>query len=157
MLRRPPRSTRTDTLFPYTTLFRSVAGHALLPGRGEEDRRTVRGAKVFALAVPRRRVVDLEEELPQLAVADARRVEHDLHRLGVRAVVAIGRVGHVAAAVAHACGHHAVHLAQQLLHAPEAAAGKDRLLVRHHAPPVLVFAGAASAASSPRGSSTCPR
>src|SRR3546814_1061994 len=26
MLRRPPRSTRTDTLFPYTTLFRSHAG-----------------------------------------------------------------------------------------------------------------------------------
>src|SRR3546814_2173426 len=25
MLRRPPRSTRTDTLFPYTTLFRSFA------------------------------------------------------------------------------------------------------------------------------------
>src|SRR3546814_4070180 len=25
MLRRPPRSTRTDTLFPYTTLFRSYA------------------------------------------------------------------------------------------------------------------------------------
>src|SRR3546814_21177439 len=28
MIRRPPRSTRTDTLFPYTTLFRSV-GEAL--------------------------------------------------------------------------------------------------------------------------------
>src|SRR3546814_11725995 len=32
MIRRPPRSTRTDTLFPYTTLFRSrpsatIAGH----------------------------------------------------------------------------------------------------------------------------------
>src|SRR3546814_8454068 len=26
MIRRPPRSTRTDTLFPYTTLFRSVRG-----------------------------------------------------------------------------------------------------------------------------------
>src|SRR3546814_3263269 len=26
MIRRPPRSTRTDTLFPYTTLFRSVIG-----------------------------------------------------------------------------------------------------------------------------------
>src|SRR3546814_9291534 len=26
MLRRPPRSTRTDTLFPYTTPFRSVSG-----------------------------------------------------------------------------------------------------------------------------------
>src|SRR3546814_3032179 len=25
MIRRPPRSTRTDTLFPYTTLFRSFA------------------------------------------------------------------------------------------------------------------------------------
>src|SRR3546814_15627790 len=28
MLRRPPRSTRTDTLFPYTTLFRSDARQA---------------------------------------------------------------------------------------------------------------------------------
>src|SRR3546814_3031575 len=27
MIRRPPRSTRTDTLFPYTTLFRSTAIH----------------------------------------------------------------------------------------------------------------------------------
>src|SRR3546814_4379982 len=26
MIRRPPRSTRTDTLFPYTTLFRSLIG-----------------------------------------------------------------------------------------------------------------------------------
>src|SRR3546814_20481117 len=26
MIRRPPRSTRTDTLFPYTTLFRSAPG-----------------------------------------------------------------------------------------------------------------------------------
>src|SRR3546814_2846442 len=26
MIRRPPRSTRTDTLFPYTTLFRSLSG-----------------------------------------------------------------------------------------------------------------------------------
>src|SRR3546814_2943690 len=26
MIRRPPRSTRTDTLFPYTTLFRSSGG-----------------------------------------------------------------------------------------------------------------------------------
>src|SRR3546814_18191061 len=28
MIRRPPRSTRTDTLFPYTTLFRSRANNA---------------------------------------------------------------------------------------------------------------------------------
>src|SRR3546814_4809176 len=35
MIRRPPRSTRTDTLFPYTTLFRSVlAGSGLDPKVG---------------------------------------------------------------------------------------------------------------------------
>src|SRR3546814_10983090 len=28
MIRRPPRSTRTDTLFPYTTLFRSIVEQA---------------------------------------------------------------------------------------------------------------------------------
>src|SRR3546814_2075523 len=32
MIRRPPRSTRTDTLFPYTTLFRS--GHQPMAARG---------------------------------------------------------------------------------------------------------------------------
>src|SRR3546814_9095346 len=35
MIRRPPRSTRTDTLFPYTTLFRSarrISTHIRLPG-----------------------------------------------------------------------------------------------------------------------------
>src|SRR3546814_14856919 len=36
MIRRPPRSTRTDTLFPYTTLFRSegmlIAGGGCLAG-----------------------------------------------------------------------------------------------------------------------------
>src|SRR3546814_6145556 len=32
MIRRPPRSTRTDTLFPYTTLFRSAGGGVGLVG-----------------------------------------------------------------------------------------------------------------------------
>src|SRR3546814_4510865 len=42
MLRRPPRSTRTDTLFPYTTLFLSVA----VAGDAEEvgGRQPLRGA-----------------------------------------------------------------------------------------------------------------
>src|SRR3546814_6522722 len=36
MIRRPPRSTRTDTLFPYTTPFRNVAaGHARAAGRND--------------------------------------------------------------------------------------------------------------------------
>src|SRR3546814_2281175 len=34
MMRRPPRSTRTDTLFPYTTLFRSSGGGNRSPPRG---------------------------------------------------------------------------------------------------------------------------
>src|SRR3546814_13720866 len=42
MIRRPPRSTRTDTLFPYTTLFRSRLGPD--PGRG--DRVQQRGGEV---------------------------------------------------------------------------------------------------------------
>src|SRR3546814_11792873 len=32
MIRRPPRSTRTDTLFPYTTLFRSINRRPAPPG-----------------------------------------------------------------------------------------------------------------------------
>src|SRR3546814_12200942 len=44
MSRRPPRSTRTDTLFPYTTLFRSgvdmagAAGQRVVPLGHEGDR-----------------------------------------------------------------------------------------------------------------------
>src|SRR3546814_2022109 len=33
MIRRPPRSTRTDTLFPYTTLFRSIVTRKKSVGR----------------------------------------------------------------------------------------------------------------------------
>src|SRR3546814_9885615 len=44
MIRRPPRSTRTDTLFPYTTLFRSA-------GRLRRLRRAV--ASVALLSNPR--------------------------------------------------------------------------------------------------------
>src|SRR3546814_18101414 len=37
MIRRPPRSTRTDTLFPYTTLFRSIRQKRELPNYGTFD------------------------------------------------------------------------------------------------------------------------
>src|SRR3546814_2388035 len=48
MIRRPPRSTRTDTLFPYTTLFRSgdhLEGLRPLPARRRhrEGRKRLRG------------------------------------------------------------------------------------------------------------------
>src|SRR3546814_9578276 len=38
MIRRPPRSTRTDTLFPYTTLFRSDQNEGELADLGEARR-----------------------------------------------------------------------------------------------------------------------
>src|SRR3546814_10321388 len=38
MIRRPPRSTRTDTLFPYTTLFRSLDQPVFLGGPVEPSR-----------------------------------------------------------------------------------------------------------------------
>src|SRR3546814_12293449 len=37
--RRPPRSTRTDTLFPYTTLFRAHRASARTPRQARTDRR----------------------------------------------------------------------------------------------------------------------
>src|SRR3546814_11301454 len=39
MIRRPPRSTRTDTLFPYTTLFRSRPLHGDAGGKDARARR----------------------------------------------------------------------------------------------------------------------
>src|SRR3546814_2376793 len=42
MIRRPPRSTRTDTLFPYTTLFRSHLTHPVA-GAGRAAAETASG------------------------------------------------------------------------------------------------------------------
>src|SRR3546814_2487977 len=50
MIRRPPRSTRTDTLFPYTTLFRSpdmYLGHLRPRIIFGEDRREPVGGNLF--------------------------------------------------------------------------------------------------------------
>src|SRR3546814_6368465 len=52
MIRRPPRSTRTDTLFPYTTLFRSLAAAAARHSRNGQipltSSATLRSMVVFA-------------------------------------------------------------------------------------------------------------
>src|SRR3546814_1094235 len=65
MIRRPPRSTRTDTLFPYTTLFRSLAPaadlggnltHLLLVDAADLDRGVVRGLDLDAF---RHREIDV--------------------------------------------------------------------------------------------------
>src|SRR3546814_5353093 len=53
MIRRPPRSTRTDTLFPYTTLFRSVHRRHLRSIGAGADR------KALAAAVGAELMVDI--------------------------------------------------------------------------------------------------
>src|SRR3546814_3425725 len=50
MIRRPPRSTRTDTLFPYTTLFRSPATQRQYPMGGRVGERA--GAACAARRIP---------------------------------------------------------------------------------------------------------
>src|SRR3546814_16343618 len=53
MIRRPPRSTRTDPLFPYTTLFRSAARPAVPAAQGDVLRRLAGTAQICAVAHPR--------------------------------------------------------------------------------------------------------
>src|SRR3546814_10232969 len=63
MIRRPPRSTRTDTLFPYTTLFRSRAG----------DRSDRHGRRVLPELLRRR---GLDHRLHRPAAGHGRSEEH---------------------------------------------------------------------------------
>src|SRR3546814_14186839 len=66
MIRGPPRSTRTDTLFPYTTLFRSLIGEreaARAPGCPSE--RTVLLSKISAVG----RCAETRARLESLIVA----------------------------------------------------------------------------------------
>src|SRR3546814_2351446 len=64
MIRRPPRSTRTDTLFPYTTLFRSTHMRIGFIGLG------TMGASMAA---------NLQEAGYDLLVHDLRRASADRH------------------------------------------------------------------------------
>src|SRR3546814_5523896 len=78
MIRRPPRSTRTDTLFPYTTLFRSGGnvfgirpaprtGPPLTPPASGRGTYSVRTPHIFA-------VVHMHDDLR--AAGDVRSEEH---------------------------------------------------------------------------------
>src|SRR3546814_5707540 len=61
MIRRPPRSTRTDTLFPYTTLFRSLPHRAhrqVAPGLSADLRPAALGLRgILRPDVGRRRLL----------------------------------------------------------------------------------------------------
>src|SRR3546814_10974702 len=78
MLRRPPRSTRTDTLFPYTTLFRSLCDPSrpvvAAPAR---QRRRADQSRGVALVSPDRR--QRTHPHRRYLVADRDRWHHDNH------------------------------------------------------------------------------
>src|SRR3546814_11062597 len=71
MIRRPPRSTRTDTLFPYTTLFRSRM-------RTHQSRLRNVGVHPRTTALGRTRVIVANEDRELLSVG----VEHVEHEIG---------------------------------------------------------------------------
>src|SRR3546814_15345159 len=72
MFRRPPRSTRTDTLFPYTTLFRSRVEALALR------------VEIAEISGPDR---DRADRQPHLAVIDPVPVDQPVERLAQRRVV----------------------------------------------------------------------
>src|SRR3546814_6358034 len=97
MIRRPPRSTRTDTLFPYTTLFRSAdrqqpvfaRGVLLAQDLGGDGEVAVRVQQVARAGVAL--LVVAEVDLAQARV-DAR-VRRGAHRLlQARAGIGAGRI-----------------------------------------------------------------
>src|SRR3546814_9328968 len=97
MIRRPPRSTRTDTLFPYTTLFRS--GRREAPGEGSALRRARCG---YALLVSLRGDPD---DLPhRCPVAPGPRKPHRASAAGARGAARRGQ-DHAGAAGARSEEH----------------------------------------------------
>src|ERR1700722_12093036 len=64
-----------------------------------ENRRSVARSAVVTLAVQRRGIMDLEKEFHQLSITDGLRIEGDLDSFRMVAVVAIGRVQHLAAGI----------------------------------------------------------
>src|SRR3546814_8521406 len=71
MIRRPPRSTRTDTLFPDTTLFRSIADRDHQPQRRVGDRK----ARARAAEQPRGHVGLEAAHLGAVVRIDARSLD----------------------------------------------------------------------------------
>jgi hypothetical protein len=67
-----------------------------------ENGGTVARADIVALTVARGGIVNLKEKFEQGSIADDLGIENDLDGLGMGAVVAVGRVGDVAAAIADA-------------------------------------------------------
>src|SRR3546814_726400 len=72
MIRRPPRATRTDTLFPYTTLFRSSSRAAITAGEKHmtEETITMKAIVVTDQAAGTAGMTLAERPEPQAAIND---------------------------------------------------------------------------------------
>src|SRR3546814_11690369 len=81
MIRRPPRSTRTDTLFPYTTLFRSSAKALILELEQAQPEEEYYDAKVLVLKEQIEHNVKEEEKQRDSRLAQARKADVDLEKL----------------------------------------------------------------------------
>src|SRR3546814_3945151 len=92
MIRRPPRSTRTDTLFPYTTLFRSVIHEVQHHGEVEDPPRAAapfEDAAVLSGQVQRRTVVVGERHAPEWAGMTARLPRSEEHTSELQSLMRI--------------------------------------------------------------------
>src|SRR3546814_13763114 len=89
MTRPPPRSTLTDTLFPYTTLFRSIAAHhpESLAERALEDREAIHLPLALGDAAAVRAVE--ANGVPLVEVGHGAVLLGDLAKLGDRRDVAV--------------------------------------------------------------------
>src|SRR3546814_13687731 len=87
MIRRPPRSTRTDTLFPYTTLFRSSFTEfrfcsSIAAGESGHACRPRSGRNALDLALLHRLDPQVDLVLAILALQDAHRHRHAIDATG---------------------------------------------------------------------------
>src|SRR3546814_14203565 len=83
MIRRPPRSTRTDTLFPYTTLFRSDRQDVLRALNGLKGGSILRGWRGEP-AADLEAVVDTVVQLGRIIRGNPRIEEIEINPLSVR-------------------------------------------------------------------------
>src|SRR3546814_17027206 len=92
MIRRPPRSTRTDTLFPYTTLFRSLRWRLFDFGRVDAEVARAKGAEREAIAQFRNAALRAAEDVERAVVAwRTAREREAVHAEEVRAATAADR------------------------------------------------------------------
>lgn len=108
-----------------------VLGDATLFIGRVEDCRSIACPDIVPLAIARGRIVNLEKELEDSPIADPRGIEDDFDCLCMCSVIAIGRIGCVAARIADPRRDNAVVAAKKFLHAPKATAGKHSTFLIH--------------------------